>query len=434
LINYLTFQLLTTDHRPPITDHRSPITDLRVLRMLILCYIPLMPNQQEILQQAGELLSKGELEQTVRLLEDTLAKNAKLIEVRVLLAKLKAAMGDFESFNRLANEALRVSLSSAESYLLKGMSCGFQRDFDEAIRYYDMALTQNDKIALVHTNMGIARRETGDYSGAEAALRRARQLDPEDPEIGYHLAQTLAMQTQIKEAIDELIATVKLNPLFLPSYLALGAIYTEGEDIENAIEIYRAALSARPDAIEPKVRMANLYLRLQKPQESVELWKQIAIARGEVDDFLQLGLAAIAAQDMQLAEQAFLKSSERAPEAWEPYYNLAELYDVLEMPEPAGRAYEMAVSYNRGSYKPHNGYGLYLLKSGQIEAAVDHLIEAYELSDREPEPPYNLALAFVQAERLDDARQVLTESLAANRLDYLQSNAEKLLAKLTQNT
>jgi tetratricopeptide (TPR) repeat protein len=387
-------------------------------------------NQQEIIDQAKDLLVKDEIDEAIKLLEDALAKDAKWIEVRVLLAKLKAATGDLESFKKLANEALRVSLDSPESYLLKGMACGFERDFEEAIRFYEMALAGNDSIALVHTNLGIARRETGDFSGAESSLRRARQIDPNDPEIVYHLAQTLALQTRIKESIDELIASIRLNPLFLPAYLALGAIYIEGEDIENAIEIYRAAISARPDAMEPKERLAYLYLQLQRPQQALELRQEIATQRGELDDLLQLGITAIAAQNYQLAEQAFLTASQRVPEAWEPYYNLAELYDVLELAEQAGRSYELAVNYNQGSYKPHNGYGLYLLKSGHIEAAVDHLIEAYELSDREPEPPYNLALAFVQAERVDDAKQVLKESLAAGRLDYLQSDAERLLATL----
>src|SRR5262249_15007743 len=152
-------------------------------------------------------------------------------------------------------------------------------------------------------------------------------------------------QSHIKESIDELIATIKLNPLFLPSYLALGAIYTDGEDLENAAEIYRAAISARPDAAEPKQRLANLYLNLQRAAESVELCQQVVAQRGDVDDYLQLGLAAIGAQNLQLAEQAFLGASKIAPEAWEPYYNLAELYDVLELAEPAGRAYELAVNH-----------------------------------------------------------------------------------------
>src|ERR1051326_8621995 len=103
-----------------------------------------MANEAESLQAGKALIEQGKVAEAMELLTEALAQDGQQMAVRVLLAKLKAATGDLDGFKNLADEALRIAMAAPESYLLKGMSAAFQGDYEEAIKFYEMALAKDD--------------------------------------------------------------------------------------------------------------------------------------------------------------------------------------------------------------------------------------------------------------------------------------------------
>jgi Flp pilus assembly protein TadD len=66
--------------------------------------------------------------------------------------------------------------------------------------------------ARVRYNYGLALQRLGRVREAEAALLRARDLDPADPEIVYALATLLVQEKQWKRALSYAEELVELTP------------------------------------------------------------------------------------------------------------------------------------------------------------------------------------------------------------------------------
>jgi cellulose synthase operon protein C len=72
----------------------------------------------------------------------------------------------------------------------------------------------NNLNGLVVDTLGWALFQNGQTERALAMLRQARNLEPEHPEIHYHLGVVLAQAGQKAEAQDELRTALKLAPQF----------------------------------------------------------------------------------------------------------------------------------------------------------------------------------------------------------------------------
>ena len=111
---------------------------------------------------------------------------------------------------------------------------------------------------------GVAARaceRSGDSEQAEAAARRAIELEPRDFESRYLLAQLAVSAGRGGEAVDHLMDALEVNPRFLKAYLTLGdlftrigeaglarRVYAEGSTHLSDVEAVRQLLAEIPEA------------------------------------------------------------------------------------------------------------------------------------------------------------------------------------------
>ena len=133
------------------------------------------------------------------------------------------------------------------------------------------------------------------------------------------------------------------------------------------------------------------------------------------------------------AEQAFKKAAELAPRAWEPHYNLGEIYMVAKLKDMARKEYEEAIQLNKGSFKPHNGLGLWFLKNDEVDNAIAEFTKASELAPDSPIPAFNLGLAFAKAKKNSQARKALSKVVSNPRAGKIAEEARKLQRTIAQS-
>jgi Tfp pilus assembly protein PilF len=194
-----------------------------------------------------------------------------------------------------------------------------------------------------------------------------------------------------------------------------------------AERIYDECLKRLPSSIMIRERLIDLYLQFGKPEAAQAEMEVIALQRGNVTDWLRFGTISMGIKNLKSAESGFQQAAKVAPEAWEPHYNLGELYDSSNLDDLAGKEYEIAVKLNSGSYKPHNGMGLWLMKQNRWKEAIEQLKKAHQLAPLSAEPAYNLALVLGQTEQKSDAKNLLKQIDFTTAPDGLQADAVRLM-------
>ena len=92
----------------------------------------------------------------------------------------------FETFKANREKRVDVEVSTAyelnqDSYAtlsLLGIAYGNEGAHEEAIKYFELAILQDPKIARAYLHLGTAFKNLGDLENAEINLRKAQELDP----------------------------------------------------------------------------------------------------------------------------------------------------------------------------------------------------------------------------------------------------------------
>jgi len=112
------------------------------------------------------------------------------------------------------------------------------------------------------------------------------------------------------------------------------------------------------------------------------------------------------------AEHAFVKATELAPQAVEPWLALGDLYlTVLNRPQQAISAYRSAVARDRKRAVSHYALGVALFKAGEAEAALSELAKSGTLDPANPLPFLERTKIQMALKRWQDAEGDLQEAL-----------------------
>lgn len=110
------------------------------------------------------------------------------------------------------------------------------------------------------------------YREAEIEYRKALELNPNDPETNYNLANTLYRTERGEEAgkiYQELMKEIKLMPKERAADLAhnAGNLAMKAKDYQSAIEMYKESLRRRPTDEETRYNLALAQKLLEQQQQ-----------------------------------------------------------------------------------------------------------------------------------------------------------------------
>ncbi|HEX9703990.1 MAG TPA: tetratricopeptide repeat protein, partial [Gemmatimonadales bacterium] len=168
------------------------------------------------------------------------------------------------------------------------------------------ALELDSTLGEAHASLGILRLFFDwDWEGAERALRRAIELNPNDPHAFHHLANYLHAVGRIEEAVAARERSVELDPLNARTRFVLGVDYSLAGDLHHAIAEYRRAQQLDPVhplalGLGPSLPAgpARVYVWQGRYDEAVEEYIRIAMLRGATASELDAIRRAYAASGM----------------------------------------------------------------------------------------------------------------------------------------
>jgi len=103
---------------------------------------------------------------------------------------------------------------------------------------------------------------------AEAAFRKAIDLDPKNPQRHFTLALFYAETKKLNEAVKSLSAAVEIDPTFGRAWYNLGLAYSQTGQINPALTALDRASNLMPESPEPTYALATILARQGKAAEA----------------------------------------------------------------------------------------------------------------------------------------------------------------------
>lgn len=189
----------------------------------------------------------------------------------------------------------------------KGHSAAWDQEWEQAARYYRMAVEEFPDHAAALSNLGLALFELQDFDEALQVYKRVALINPEDPIPAEKMARIYERQGRLNEAIRAGMQAAELH--------------LKARDVEKSIEGWQRVLSLNPEIFTAHSRLALIYEKLGKKAEAVS--ELIACA-----SLMQH------AGDIQKAQQIVLYALKLIPGSAEATQALQMLKIGQPMPKP----------------------------------------------------------------------------------------------------
>jgi tetratricopeptide (TPR) repeat protein len=314
---------------------------------------------------------------------------------------------------------------------------------------------------------------TRQFKEATPLYRRlmALGLSEENPVVAtapFKLALSMHGSGQRKEAIEFLHDILKHNPQQAQAYEMLGQLYQEEGDIAKALSSYQKCLLQNPEQPIIYLRVADMFLRANKPEESVSVIEEarnkfphlarfaymLAVALSQAkrhadalamferaeqelsaasepldaEFYYHWGAAAERAGDISKAAEFLRKSLAMNPKSAEVANYLGYMWiDRGENLDEAGQLVERALEIEpeNGAYLDSRGW--YYFKKGDFKRALKDLLAAARVVKPEDAVVYDhIADTYQQLGNMTEAINYWQKAAA------LEPGNEKIAAKLAE--
>ncbi len=250
---------------------------------------------------------------------------------------------------KLEAKALMPRTDLASLYLRRGAA-------DKAVPLLREAIALAPKDARIHQTLGVALAATGNRADGLAMLKRAAELDPQDPLPWLAQAQMASNAAEAAPLIDQVL---KRNPLQYDALMLRAGHQYAAKNLSASRQSLEQAAEANPKAADPYVR---------------------------------IGMLAHEAKQTNEARSAYLKALERDANHPLALNNLAML--ILENKEDPARAETMARRALRAlpnNAQLHDTLAMALVARKDKKGALAAINQAVKLDGQDPQIQLHLA-------------------------------------------
>ena len=161
--------------------------------------------------------------------------------------------------------------ATAMYYSNRGAEALQRDELSTALSWLGDAVRFAPDLAAPWVNFGVARRRSGDFEAAEAAYRRALELDVAEFSAYQNLAALLRMTGRADEAYDLLTVTDASKNRNPYTFLALGDLSRRNGRLDEAERFYRRAIRVQREDAEALAAMGDLALE-QDDLDAARRW------------------------------------------------------------------------------------------------------------------------------------------------------------------
>ncbi len=197
-----------------------------------------------------------------------------------------------------------------QKFMDQGNSAAWEKNWDQAARYYHLALEEMPDQPAALSSLGLAYYEMKDFDKALEYYRQAVKAAPDDPAPYDKIGRILEQNGRIAEAVK--------------SWLAAADLYLKNRDLERAIEHWNRATALDPENLTAYTKLAMIYEKIGNKAEAVRAFLACASLMQRSGDTTKA---------LQVTEYA----RQMAPQSAEVLNALNRIKSNQLLPKPTGR-------------------------------------------------------------------------------------------------
>jgi protein O-GlcNAc transferase len=356
---------------------------------MVVCSTVLLAQRPPV-EDAWELLAKGQTPEAIRLLHGIIQTNPRDAEARLLLGSVLAEQGERSESIAQLSEGVRLRPQSAEAHNALGEAYNTFHDLKAARQEFEKAVALDPGFAQAQVNLGLVLVESGEFAAAAGHLDRAVRILGHVPDAAHPLylrAKVYTEQNEVEKAAAQLQQAVSLRPDFAEAWSDLGQARKTLLDDAGTIAAFERAVELSPDDAVAQYRLGAEYLRRSKHPEAIQHLREAMRLNPENQSTLY-SLQSALREDGQLEQAKLVKE---------------KLAELLRKRDKASENALTAVQLNN--------QGASLEKAGNLRGALEKYRAALELYPEHVGIRVNVAAAFLRLGQWNEGVSELREAL-----------------------
>ena len=241
----------------------------------------------------------------------------------IAAAQVRDRMNLTEGLPRMASLLERYHPAQAGFYAELAQGYGAAGDWGKAIPYFEEA-ERREPTAFRLTQLGNALLENRQFTQAEAALRRAIALAPDEPMEWGTLGWVLWQQDKGAEARADLERAVALDPELPELHNNLANVEWGSGDQAAAEQQFREALRIEPNVAEWRLNLARvLATRGEIPEARFQFEQAIRLKPDSAEARLDYGRLLADHRELPAAIRQLETAVRLQPDLWRAHFELA---------------------------------------------------------------------------------------------------------------
>jgi tetratricopeptide (TPR) repeat protein len=314
------------------TDLQSLVRKNPTNHVLLFNYARALLAQAQLATAPSDKNAK--LEQARLQLEDAIKIRPDFLAARETLARVYLAKPDIPKALQAAEDLLQLDKNNLAGHLIRSASLLALGNVDKAREELDVITRLFPQNPDARYQVGLLAWRDKDYKKAEQVFQALYRDSPRDSRGLLGITETLAAQNRL----------------------------------DDAIKAMDKAIAAEPDRKELKLARANFYVRAQRYDEALATYKELIEKDpgAKADLFFKMGETYRLKGDINLAADAFRKSSQAAPNSTTPLVYLGMILETLGPADQAKAVYEQILKLD-----PNNALALNNLAYRKAEEGLD---------------------------------------------------------------
>lgn len=386
------------------------------------------------LREVNRLVAMRNHAEAVRRLLYLRTQHPDIADIHAILGHCYMEMGRIDDAQLCFAQAITLQPNHAEAlnslaYILATRA----EKLDLALQHINLALSQDSLRAEFHHTHGWVLFKTGEVQKAIESFNKALEIKPNYLLARYNLGLANYITQNFTGAIDAFNSVLAINPQHQKALLFKSISLTRTKNAEEALktlETLRSKLTEKSvlakvvGDLHAKIKLAN-ERHTELPVPEIKSPAPIERLMAEAADFRSKGL-------VTRAKEKYLECQRLAPERFEPWYALGEMYAEAGLNTPALSAWERAEKLSPEHFQLQMNLGKMHHKLSRPARAREFFNRAQALQEKNAEPRYYLGLLAYEEKSFESAESY---ALAALRLkpDYYKSMALLGMARVRLN-
>ena len=331
---------------------------------------------------------------------------------------------------QIVKKGIKKCRKKEDLYLLLANCLNKEGQYEQSLPYYNKAIELDPRSALAYYNRGYAWFELKKNAEARKDFFQALYLREETGEGEFDLADTyfyMGTAYQNEEQNDSALVYLNLalaENKYWTYYSNKGTVLNDLQRYSEALTTLDEGIGLFPDTADLYYARSNTYLGMKDyEKQAKDLDKILSLDSNHVNALINKAVYWEKQNKITDALRNYRKVIRLAPERFEPYANIANIYkgDELKL-DSADYYYQKALKLAPGNAGIHFNYGNYFRKRSSRDAAIREYRLCLKMDPTIIKAYNNLAALYFEKKQDSIARKILLEGLAVDPDDENLNN------------